>query len=376
MNEKTVIILGTRGLPASHGGFETFAQYLSQYLISKGWKVIVYCQEEGRGETYESVWKGVHLIHIYVRNDGSYSTVIFDLKSIIHSQRFKGVFLTLGYNTAVFNFLYRLKGKPSLINMDGIEWKRGKWGMLAKVWFWVNDWLGCWFGNHLIADHPCIKDHLVTRVPLTKITTIPYGAVQVNNADSFVLTEFRLERGRYAIMIARPEPENSILEIVQGFSNIDYDFKLIVLGQLSPDKNLYHRDVIEAAGDNVVFLGAVYDMVKLQSLRFYARFYVHGHQVGGTNPSLVESIGCGNAILAHDNSFNRWVAKNGAIYFKDEQSLTNAFKRLISDDLLVSRLQVNSRVNYKMHYKWENVLSDYESLLLKWLPGKKIGKLK
>ena len=367
MVAKSISILGIRGVPASHGGFETFAEFLCHYLVARDWEVKVYCQEEGSGPIYYSEWEGVGRIHISVKNSGPLSTIIFDLRSVVHSLRNDGVFLTLGYNTAVFNLLYRLKGKRNIINMDGIEWKRQKWGLATKTWFWLNERFGCWFGNHLVADHPCIADHLATRISSKKITMIPYGGLEILEADEMVLSEYGLEKNRYAIMIARAEPENSILEVVTAFSATQRKAKLVVLGSYQPEINDHHRAIIEASSDEVIFLGAIYETEKIGALRFFARVYVHGHQVGGTNPSLVEALGAGNAVLAHDNKFNRWVAKDSAIYFSNIQSISDAFDQLLKNDELVESLQSASRRNFTRHYQWSDILHQYECLLLKWL---------
>ncbi|WVM92881.1 DUF1972 domain-containing protein [Halopseudomonas pachastrellae] len=172
---KTIRILGIRGIPAAHGGFETFAEHLSLYLASKNWKVIVYCQEEGAGHIWQDEWHGIQRMHIPVQRTGPLGTIIFDWKSTLHAAREKSPCLILGYNTAIFTLILRLLGIYSFINMDGIEWSRAKWGPIAKLWFWLNDWAGCWLGNHLIADHPEIAKHLRTRVSNKKITTIAYG---------------------------------------------------------------------------------------------------------------------------------------------------------------------------------------------------------
>lgn len=367
MNSLRLVLLGIRGVPAGHGGFETFAEYLCPYMIDHGWSVIVYCQEEGRGAYYESEWNGVKRIHIPVNVGGALGSVIFDLKSVVHSLRHTGVFLTLGYNTAIFNVLHRVFGKVNVINMDGIEWRRQKWGAVAKSWFWVNERLGCWFGNHLVADHPKIEDHLATRVSRNKITMIPYGGLEVAAADESILDEFGLQADQYAILIARPEPENSILEAVEGFSAKPRGKKLVVLGHYD-EQNFYHQSVLSAASDEVVFLGAIYDVVKVSALRFFCRAYVHGHQVGGTNPSLVEALGAGNAVIAHDNQFNRWVAKSGAVYFSNSVEADDAFDRIFGDDEFVVDLKAATRINFTENFQWDHILKQYEDLLLKYIP--------
>jgi hypothetical protein len=244
MNNKELVVLGIRGLPAGHGGFETFAEYLCPFLIKNDWKVIVYCQEDGGGAMYESEWQGVKRIHIPVKNEGPLGTIVFDLKSVWHARKNKRLHLTLGYNTACFNLIQRLYGITNVINMDGIEWKRQKWGMVSKAWFWLNERFGCWFGNHLVADHPRIEDHLATRVARNKITMIPYGAPVVTNGDESILAEYGLAKNKYSIVIARPEPENSFLEIVSAFSKKKRDQKLVVLGTFTPATHLYHKAVM------------------------------------------------------------------------------------------------------------------------------------
>lgn len=367
---KQLIVLGIRGVPAQHGGFETFAEYLCKYLSVREWNITVYCQEEGVGPIYESEWEGVKRIHIPVKQEGPLGTIIFDFRSIVHSLRHSGIFLTLGYNTAVFNLLHRLFRKTNVINMDGIEWKRQKWGGLAKAWFWLNERFGCWFGNHLVADHPRIEDHVASRVPRSKITMIPYGGLEVKEADVFPLEAYGLTPQNYAIVIARAEPENSILEIVEGFSCQRRGHILLVLGNYSED-NIYHRAVKTAASDEVIFPGAIYDVNIVSALRYHALCYVHGHQVGGTNPSLVEALGAGNAVVAHDNPFNRWVAKEGAVYFSGKEGAADAFTELFSDQALVQNLREHTRNNFQANFRWQDILASYEQLLIQHYPQSK-----
>lgn len=358
-----IFILGIRGLPASHGGFETFAEYLCLYLVDKGWSVTVYCQEEGSGNVYQSEWRGIKRIHIPIKNTGPMGTIVFDFKSVFHSLKYEGIFLTLGYNTAIFNLLHRLAGKINIINMDGIEWKRQKWGFIAKAWFWLNERFGCWFGNQLVADHPRIKDHLATRVSRKKITMIPYGATHITDADEKKLDEYGLIKNNYAIVIARAEPENSILEIVKAFSSSRRNAKLCVLGRYEPEINVYHKKILDAASDEVVFVGAIYDADVVSALRFYSSFYIHGHQVGGTNPSLVEALGAGNAVLAHDNEFNRWVAKGGAVYFNDIEIADKLIGELFSSEDKINQLKEATKLNFKENFHWDDILAQYADLL-------------
>ncbi|MGI3130188.1 DUF1972 domain-containing protein [Halopseudomonas pachastrellae] len=364
-----ITLLGIRGIPAKHGGFETFAEKLCKHLVSKKWDIVVYCQEEGTGPIYESQWSDIKLIHIPVLGNGALSTIKFDLKATLHSLSHPGIFLTLGYNTAVFNILHRLKNKTNIINMDGIEWRRDKWGLVAKSWFWFNERVGCWVGNHLVADHPKIKDHLATRVKAKKITMIPYGGDEVHGADPALLETYGTEPGKFSVIIARPEPENSFLEMVRAFSRKQRKHKLIVLGNFQPATNAFHKSVMDAASNEVIFPGAIYEAPVVQALRFHARFYLHGHRVGGTNPSLVEALGAGCAVIAHDNKFNRWVAGPDAAYFSTEQDCSKLFDKLLVDDNAVMAMKAASRSRFKENFTWNKILDEYEELLLKQYPS-------
>lgn len=370
MEEKKISILGIRGIPAKHGGFETFAEKLSLFLLAQGWQVTVYCQEEGEDSIWESAWQGIKRIHVPVSHSGAAGTIIFDLQATYHALSSSGLFLTLGYNTAIFNIMQRLKGQPNIINMDGIEWRRNKWSAIARAWFWLNERAGCRIGNHLIADHPAIKEHLASRVSTEKVTMIPYGGDEVTNADLGKLAPYDVAPGNFSVIIARPEPENSFYEMVRAFSQTKRNHKLVVLGNFTPDSNAFHRRVIDAASDEVIFPGAIYEASIVQALRFFSRFYLHGHRVGGTNPSLVEALGAGCAVIAHDNHFNRWVAGSEAAYFNDESSCAALFDQLLVDDIAVERMKAASRKRFHERFTWPQVLGEYEELLTHWYPVK------
>lgn len=363
--QPTLRILGTRGVPAAHGGFETFAEHLALYLSKRGWRVIVYCQEEGGGPLFTDTWEGIERVRIPVEGDGPRSTIVFDWKATRHASRFSDLCLTLGYNTAVFCTLLRLKGVRNVINMDGIEWSRAKWGPIAKTWFWMNDWAGCWLGNHLVADHPEIKAHLSSRVRPDKITTIAYGADRIAELPSDAVRKLGLEPRKYLTLVARAEPENSILEVVSGFSMKPRGIRLAVLGNYS-ETNPYHRAVKAAASSEVSFLGAIYDKPTVQALRFHSAAYVHGHQVGGTNPSLVEALGAGNAVIAHDNRFNRWVAGEEAKYFSNSAQFSQILDEVLENVGQLEGMRAASVKRFENGLTWPQVLSKYEELLMRY----------
>ena len=356
-------ILGTRGVPAAHGGFETFAEQLSLFLVAKGWRVVVYCQEDVAEVTRPLTianWRGVELVQIQIASSGPKATLDFDWKSVRHAGAEEGLCLVLGYNSGLFLPWLRLQGKTVLTNMDGMEWRRAKWGPAIKAWFWVNEWIAAWSSHRLIADHPAIADHLATRRPRRHISTIAYGANEVPPQPEAPVRELGLEPGAYLVSIARIEPDNNIHTIVEAFSRRPRGAKLVVLGHLQPGQP-YHDRLRDAAGEDVVFPGAIYEAGTVAALRYHARAYVHGHTVGGTNPSLVESLAAGNACLCHDNVFNRWTAGRAGTYFADLESCDAAITRLLEDDALVARARTAARERAAAAFRLEDILCAYEA---------------
>lgn len=361
-----VMILGSRGIPAIHGGFETFAEDLSLYLVEKGHEVTVYCQVEGDGPISTDTWKGVRRVLIPAK-DGPRGTIAFDWKGICHSSKQTGVVLTLGYNTALFNLLYRVRGVPCVMNMDGIEWHRQKWSWSRRQWLRLNEFLGARIASHLVADHPAIKVHLSRHTNPDKITMIPYGAEVPVSIDLEQLAPYKLEPNGYYLVIARPEPENSILQMVKAYSRRTRRFPLVILGKFDADSNAYHRSVKQAASSGVHFLGAIYDHTTVSALRLYCRAYLHGHTVGGTNPSLVESLAAGNAVIAHQNKYNKWVAGSSAQYFDSEDSAAQILDRIEEDPSVLPPMQMGSRKRYLEDFTQTKVLGTYEDLLLRFV---------
>ena len=362
-HKRSLIILGTRGIPARHGGFETFAEKLALFLVQRGWHVGVYCQNEVEtvGERITtSTWKGVELIHVDVASRGPKATLEFDWHCVRDAARRDSVSLVLGYNGAIFLPYLRLAGRQILTNMDGIEWKRPKWSLAVRAWFWVNEWIAAWASQRLVADHPAIADHVSTRRPRSAIATIPYGGDPVSAASTAPILAMGLQPGGYMTSIARIEPDNNILTMVEAFSRKRRGLKLVVLGSLLDD-NPYHRAVRAAASDEVMFPGGIYDTETIRSLRFHARTYLHGHTVGGTNPSLVEALWAGNAVIAHDNPFNRGTAGPDQFYFSDGDSCERLIETAIVNDIAVRGAGRSALARAGERFAWTTVLQAYEA---------------
>lgn len=355
-------ILGTRGIPNRHGGFEAFAEQLAPWLAGRGWDVTVYCQDDVGSGWREERWRDVRLVHVPVRHAGARGSIAFDWRSAARAIDEGGTLLTLGFNTAIFFLRHRLARCPHVVNMDGLEWERAKWPAPVRLWFYGNAWLAGWLATAMVADHPEIARRLRARHPQATLETIPYGARRVERADPAPLAALDLTPGCYGLVVARPEPENSILEMVRAWSLRARGLPLVVLGDYG--RHGYPEHVRAVAGREVRFAGAIYEPATVDALRHHARLYLHGHTVGGTNPSLVEALGAGSPTLAHDNVFNRWVTGNAAAFFTCEAECASQLDLLLSDEGRLAAMRAGAYARHAEAFGWEGVLARYEALLI------------
>ena len=202
-------VLGTHGVPAAYGGFETAAENVALHLLSKGWRVVVYCQLPGSGPTQQDQWRGLERVSIREPREGWLGTSSFDFKSIRHAlsaHQAQDVWLTFGYNTGVFDLVPRLRKVPNVINMDGMEWTRARWGLVKQGILLANERLAGAAGDLLIADHPEIARYLRRHFGSRRVRTIAYGAHEVTAASTQPVTDLGLTPGRYAMVVCRPIP--------------------------------------------------------------------------------------------------------------------------------------------------------------------------
>ncbi|MBI5971497.1 MAG: DUF1972 domain-containing protein [Deltaproteobacteria bacterium] len=355
-------ILGARGIPAKYGGFETFAEELSARLVRLDVEVTVYC--EGTGASSPASYRGVKLAYVPSPALGPLTTIFYDLRCLWHARRSYDAVYMLGYGASFFCFIPRLFGSKVLINMDGIEWARGKWGGAAKTYFKVMEFLAMKTPNMIIADAEGIKDHLLRRhKKIPKCAVIPYGAEVIGAAPNpAMLDEWGLRPREYYLVVCRLEPENNVAEIINGFKSSDTRRPLVIAGNHKADTP-YVKMLAGNAKERVRFIGAVYDRMKLAALRFHCAAYFHGHTVGGTNPSLLEALSCGNVVVAHDNAFNREVAPQ-AFYFKDaEKDIPAAVKEIESMTAEKRRsLEEGAKDRIRVYYSWDKAAERYLSL--------------
>jgi glycosyltransferase involved in cell wall biosynthesis len=271
----------------------------------------------------------------------------------------------LGYGTGIFCFIPRLWGTRVWINTDGIEWMRAKWGRLGKIWFKLMEFLATVIPNRVISDSEGIRKYLMRRhrhlSPSSSV--IPYGTVLVRkDLDPGVLDRWGFSPWEYYLVVCRLEPENHVLEILRGFLTSRSLKRLVVVG----DRNTgtaYTRKLLSLKDSRLHFIGTIYDRDVLMTLRFFAFAYFHGHSVGGTNPSLLEAMGCRNTIVAHNNVFNREVAGDAAVYFGRAEDIPPLVDLLESFPVQREDMRERAYQITKSRYTWESVLDRYYELL-------------
>lgn len=361
MNSKRIAILGSRGIPAQYGGFETFAEQIAIHLAAAGHEVTVYCE---RGEQTLDSYRGVRLEYVTAPRLGPFSTIVFDVMCLLKAMRRFDIVYMLGYGAALFCFLPRLAGAQVWINMDGVEWRRSKWSGPAKSWLWLMENAARFTASRLIADAEGISGHLNGRYQLhPPISTIAYGAELVEAApDPGCLTRFDVAPSGYYLVVCRLEPENHVLEIIDGYLDSETDRPLLIVGG-HEGEHPYLKALRSRASDKVRFIGTIYDPLLLRALRFHCYGYFHGHSVGGTNPSLLEALGCGNPVLAHDNLFNREVAADAGLYFTDEDAVPGLVDRLERESGLRECLCDNAYRRIREAYTWDRIAEQYLALI-------------
>lgn len=361
-------IVGTRGIPNYYGGFEQFAEYLAKILVEKGHEVTVYNSHYHPYQ--EKEWNGVQIIHKYDPENslGTAGQFIYDFNCILDTRkRDYDIILQLGYtSSSIWGMLLPRKKSLVITNMDGLEWKRSKYNRWVRRFLLFAERLGVKYSDYLISDSIGIKQYLKEKYN-SESTFIPYGTHRVYKFDENALNEFGLSKHEYYMLIARLEPENNIEVILDGVkvSGVQQDF--LVIGNHNTDYGRFlkvkYKDV-----PNIRFMGGIYEIDKLNSLRYFCKVYFHGHSVGGTNPSLVEAIGSGAFICAHDNIFNRSILEGDALYFTDRRGVESALG--LSYIPQREEVQNNNWMKVEKKYLWQAIADQHEELFNQVLASK------
>ena len=354
-----IAILGTRGIPNHYGGFEQCAEYLALGLVKRGFEVLVY---NSHNHPYqESTWKGIEIVHCFDPEYkwGTAGQFIYDLNCILELRKRKcDIILQLGYtSSSVWGMLLPRKNTVITTNMDGLEWKRTKFSGMVKSFLLFAEKLAVKYSNHLISDSIGIQNYLTQKYGVTS-TFIPYGAEPFDNPDEDALQAYNLSPYKYNMLIARLEPENSIEVILDGvvLSNSKYPF--IVVGKHQTKYGEYLKAKF-SKNENILFVGGIYDINKLNDLRYFSNLYFHGHTVGGTNPSLLEAMASSSLICANDNPFNKYILNEDALYFLTAADVADAISSTNKEDFIYQRILSRNLEKIRNEYSWDNIVNQY-----------------
>jgi glycosyltransferase involved in cell wall biosynthesis len=353
-----IALLGTRGIPANYGGFETFAEELSTRLVARGHQVTVYCRERYP----ETFYRGVRLQYLPTIRHKYFDTLGHTLVSTLHLafHRADAALYCNGAN-AIFTLLPRLIGIPVVLNVDGIERRRKKWNRLAKAWYLVSEWLATFCPNVVVTDARSIQSYYHDRYQKESLF-VPYGAETGKVESTATLERLNLEPGRYFLYVSRLEPENHPLEVRQAFEQVSTDLKLALVGD-APYAREYIRRVRETRDPRIVIPGAIYGE-GYRELGSHCFAYIHATEVGGTHPALIEAMGRGALVLYRNTPENAEVAGEAGIPFEPAELAAKIELALSMDASERDALRRAAVERVRDRYSWDAVTAEYERVLV------------
>jgi glycosyltransferase involved in cell wall biosynthesis len=353
-----IAILGTRGIPANYGGFETFAEELATRLVARGHHVTVYCREKYALPEY----RGVRLVYLPAIHHKYLNTLFHTFVSTLHLLFFRpDVALYCNAANALFTILPRMVGVPVALNVDGIERKRRKWNAFAKGWYLISEYLSTILPNCFVTDAEAIRTYYKDHYNKNSVF-IPYGADTEVLATRAELDRLGLEPFRYFLYVSRMEPENRALEVRESFEQAMTTMKLALVGD-APHAEAYIARVRDTKDPRIVIPGAIYGP-GYRELGSWCFAYIHATEVGGTHPALIEAMGRGNLVLYFETPENTEVCGDAGLPYQDQAGLTERIvEALRMSETERESLRAKAAARAKERYDWEAVTTQYEQLL-------------
>ena len=361
-----IAILGTRGIPNNYGGFEQCAESLSIGLVKKGYDVTVY--NPNFHPFKEEVFKGVKIQKIYSPQQylgTSASNFVFDYLCFRHAVNSKfDIILELGLITAAPSIILCRKGSSVVVtNLDGLEWKRAKWSPLVRFITKKLEKFGVKRSNYIVSDNLAIQKYVKTNYNKDS-KFIAYGAEVVSSLKRSTIEQYLVVDGDYILTIARLEPENNLELMCDSYLSSNSNLPYYIIGNYDTKYGHFLKKKYE--GTSIHFLGAIFNKVELDTFRFFAKYYLHGHSVGGTNPALIEAMAASAFVIIHDNPFNKSVACNFNLSFANQSELSE----ILLDKSLLSKREEIVKENLKIinsNYRWDKIIDQYENYFLRIL---------
>ncbi len=359
-----IAFIGSRGIPAEYGGFETFVEEVGVGLTEyDGVNVIVVCDKYQRDLYSGKEYKGIELIYSKYSKAENPNLYYWDsIKKVINVV---DIIYSCGVGAAFTSWIPWLKGIKFVTNPDGMGWWRSKWSYSTKIALYFMFWLSTKTSEYYLSDSKAIAEKMEKEFNRRKKSDfIEYGAhknIFINNADDIgsILNSYGLAANKYHLIVSRLEPENNVHHIIEGYCNTERTFPLAIVGNLQD--TAYVRRLEKLGNGQVKFLGGIYNNKKLQAVRYGALTYLHGHSVGGTNPSLLEAMASKNLCICHDNSFTREVTNNKALYFSNAQDVSKHLEAIENSPTAKEWDEIREagfrRINE--YYNWPSIISRY-----------------
>lgn len=362
-----IAILGTRGVPASYGGFETFAEQLSTRLVARGYDVTVYCRSHYVSPR-QLEYRGVKLKVLPTVRHKYLDTVVHSFLSALHAaaERRFDVALVCNAANAPFASMLRLAGVPVAINVDGLEHKRRKWNWFGRKYYLLAEKLVSSLSGEIITDARVIQDYYLTRYD-RRSTMIAYGADVERRPDRAAVRQWGVEPNRYVLYVSRLEPENNAHLVVEAFKRVRTAHKLLIVGD-APYAHEYIKDLrARAEGDSrIIFTGFVFGEA-YRALQQNAYCYVHATEVGGTHPALIEAMGYGNCVLTLSTPENVEVIGDAGLHYRDVGELAAKLQRVLMNGGSVNAYRQRAQNRVRERYDWERVVDEYERLFTRMI---------
>lgn len=356
-----ILLMGTRGAPARYGGFETAVEEVGSRLATRH-EVIVYCRNPNQVKTE---YLGMKLVNLPALRHRVLETLSHTFLSALHAifrQRDIDVILLFNCANVIFLPLLRFCHAPVIIHLDGLESQRAKWGAFGKRYYSWAERTAARSADAVIADSRALAELYRAKYGVDA-AFIAYGApILPRGHASHRLTRLNLRSNAFHLVVARFEPENNVREVVSAYSEAGTDFPLVVVGGAQYGSRYVSSVEAASAKADVHFIGAIYDQEMLESLYANCISYVHGHSVGGTNPSLIRAMGAGATCLANDVIFNREVLAGAGLYWSSQEQLSTLFEWVESNPDPCIEYSQSGQIRVAEFYCWDQVTSQLELL--------------
>jgi glycosyltransferase involved in cell wall biosynthesis len=355
-------MIGFRGIPHTYGGGDEFIRYLGPGLAARGNKVVVYCWSQ-LFKDKSKYYNGVERIFIPTFNHKSLGQLYLSTVAVIHMLFIKvDIVYIHTLPSGLHSIIPWLFRKKIVVNTDGFDWLRDKWGIIGKTYFKLSARVVTFTANRLVSDAEGIRDYYLRKFNVDS-TVIAYGANIETTKNKDLIKEFGVEPYGYFLIACRFVPENNISLIISAFEKVKTDKKLLIAGAANYKSDYF--DKCKSTKDaRIKFLGHISDYNTMKELHCNCYAYLHGHSMGGTNPALLKALGYGNCILALDTVFNREVLddKYGIIFKNDVNDLVNKLQEIIENPSKAENYRRNAPNRITEAYTWEKIINDYEKL--------------